>query len=253
MPDLPDILLQRTSLELSLILFSLFLGGVLKGVTGAGAPIVAIPVIAAIVDLPTAVMIMLVPNALTNIRQATVFRASLPERRFLLPYLAGGAAGVLVGTALLTGLPSRGLDLLVACAILLYVGFRLAKPSWGLSRAVADRLAVPAGAVAGVLQGATGLSAPATLGFLNAVKFARPTFVATVALLFLVFSAVHILSLAVLGVFTLAIAFLSFLALAPILIGMAAGGRLGNRIPQTTFEYVVLTLLAAIALKLLIA
>lgn len=252
-PEMPDVLLHLTPFEISLILLSLFLGGVVKGVTGAGAPIVAIPVIASIVDLPTAVMVMLVPNALTNIRQAQVFRKDLPENRFLLPYLIGGGAGVLLGTALLTGLPSRGLDLLVAAAIILYVGFRLARPSWAMTRATADRFAAPAGGLAGVLQGATGLSAPATLGFLSAVKFGRPTFVGTVALLFLVFSVVHIAALALLELFTPSIALMSFVALGPILLGMAVGGRLGSRIPQSTFEYVILALLSAIALKLLVS
>lgn len=250
---MPDIFLQLTLVELAVIVLSLFMGGVVKGVTGAGAPIVAIPVMAALVDLPTAVMIMLVPNALTNIRQALMFRKALPHRGFLFPYLIGGCLGVLLGTALLTGLSTRGLDLLVACAVLLYVAFRLAKPSWAMSRDLADRLALPAGAVAGVLQGATGLSAPATLGFLSAVKFARPTFVGTVAILFLVFSIVHITSLAFLQIFTPDFALLSLFALAPILVGMHAGGHFADRIPQSIFEYVVLALLVAVAARILLS
>lgn len=250
---MPEILLHLTSIEIVVILLSLFMGGVVKGVTGAGAPIVAIPVIAAIVDLPTAVMIMLVPNALTNIRQALMFRKALPEKRFLIPYLIGGGLGVLLGTALLTGLPTRGLEVLVACAVLLYVAFRLAKPSVGLSRAIADKLALPAGAIAGVLQGATGLSAPATLGFLSAAKLARPAFVGTVALLFLVFSITHIVSLAFLQFFTPDIALMSLLALAPVLAGMRLGSYFADRVPQSTFEYIVLALLVAISAKMLVA
>lgn len=250
---MPDILFVLTSVEITAILFSLLLGGIVKGVTGAGAPIIAIPVVAALVDLPTAVMVMLVPNALTNIKQALMFRKALPENRFLIPYLIGGGLGVLVGTALLTSLSTRGLELLVACAVLLYVIFRLAKPSWGLSREYADRLALPAGAVAGLLQGATGLSAPATLGFLSAAKLARPAFVGTVAILFLVFSIVHIVSLAFLNIFTTEIALISLMALAPILLGMRVGHHFAARIPHKTFEYIVLALLVTVAASILLA
>jgi len=248
---MPEILSDLTFAQIALVVLSLFLGGVVKGVTGAGAPIVAIPVMAAIVDLPTAVMIMLVPNALTNIGQSVKFRAALPARGFLLPYLIGGGLGVLIGTAVLTNLSTRGLDLLVACAILLYVVFRLAKPSWALSPGLANRLALPAGAVAGVLQGATGLSAPATLGFLNSVKLPRPSFVGTVALLFLVFSVVHIVSLVALRLFTPEIAVASLLALAPILLGMRAGNRFADRLPQHVFENLVLALLVIMAARML--
>jgi uncharacterized membrane protein YfcA len=237
--------------EATLILVSLFMGGILKGVTGAGAPIIAIPVMAAVTDLPTAVMVMLIPNFLTNIRQAWQFRSQQPDKRFLWPYLAAGAVGVLIGTALLTGLPSRGLDLLIAGAVLLYVAFRLIQPDWAIGGGLARTLAIPAGITAGVLQGATGLSAPATLGFLGAVRFSRPTFVATVALLFLIFSAVHIGVLGVFGVFTPLLAAASLVALMPILLGMEVGSRLSDHIPQVIFDRLVLGLLVAIAIKTL--
>jgi len=248
---MPAISASVSLAEMAAILASLFMGGILKGVTGAGAPIIAIPVMAAILDLPTAVMIMLLPNLLTNIGQSWQFRSHQPERRFLWPYLAGGACGVLLGTALLTGLPSRGLDMLVAGAVLLYVAFRLVKPGWTVSGALARTLAAPAGVAAGVLQGATGLSAPATLSFLGAVRLPRPAFVATVALLFLIFSTVHITALTILGVFTFTLALISLCALAPILLGMQVGSRLSARIDHVTFDRVVLCLLVVVAVKTL--
>jgi len=51
------------------ILIAFALGGILKGATGAGAPIVTIPVIAAFYDVRVAVIIMVIPNLLTNIGQ----------------------------------------------------------------------------------------------------------------------------------------------------------------------------------------
>ena len=51
------------------VLVAFALGGILKGATGAGAPIITIPVIAAFYDVRIAVIIMVVPNLLTNIGQ----------------------------------------------------------------------------------------------------------------------------------------------------------------------------------------
>jgi uncharacterized membrane protein YfcA len=235
--------------ELATVFGALAMGGVLKGVTGAGAPIVAVPVMAALVDLRLAVMVMLVPNLLTNIRQAHQFRDARPERAFLLPYLGAGVVGVLAGTALLNGLDGRMLEVMVGATALAYVAFRLAQPGWRLDMPGARRLALPAGAASGLLQGATGLSAPATLGFLNAMQLPRRTFVATVALLFCLFSAVHMVALGALGLFTPGIAMLSALALIPILLGMELGGRLAARIDARLFDRLILGLLTVVAAK----
>ena len=59
------------------ILVAFALGGILKGATGAGAPIVTIPVIAAFYDVRIAVIIMVVPNLLTNIGQLYQFRKTI--------------------------------------------------------------------------------------------------------------------------------------------------------------------------------
>jgi uncharacterized membrane protein YfcA len=246
---LPGLSVPLSWPELAAVFGALAMGGVLKGVTGAGAPIVAVPVMAALVDLRLAVMVMLVPNLLTNIRQAHQFRDARPERAFLLPYLGAGALGVLVGTAALAGLEARLLDIMVGVTALCYVAFRLAQPGWRLDWPAARRLALPAGAAAGALQGATGLSAPATLGFLNAMQLPRRTFVATVALLFCLFSTVHMVALGALGLFTPGIAVLSALALIPMLLGMELGGRIAARIDARRFDRLILLLLTAVAIK----
>ena len=52
---------------------SLGVGGILKGATGVGAPLIAIPALALIFDVPTAIAIFSIPNLLTNALQAWRF------------------------------------------------------------------------------------------------------------------------------------------------------------------------------------
>ena len=59
------------------IFIAFALGGILKGATGAGAPIITIPVIAAFYDVRIAVIIMVIPNLLTNIGQLYQFRKTI--------------------------------------------------------------------------------------------------------------------------------------------------------------------------------
>src|SRR5687768_2237790 len=142
--------------ELVVVALCLAAGGLIKGATGAGAPILAVPALAAFFDVRFAVVVMLAPNIFTNLWQALRFRYALPERGFMLRLLAGGILGVAAGTLVLTSLPSDALSLVVAAAVVGYVVLRLARPHWQLDAALARRLAAPAGVAAGVLQGAGG-------------------------------------------------------------------------------------------------
>ena len=75
------------------ILAALCLGGILKGATGAGTPIVVVPVIAAILDVRTAVIIMVIPNLATNIWQQWQFRQYRLPNRFAATYAIAGGIG----------------------------------------------------------------------------------------------------------------------------------------------------------------
>ena len=57
---------------------ALALGGTLKGATGMGAPLIAIPVMTALFDVRLAVVVMLLPSLYTNLWQLWIFRAHHP-------------------------------------------------------------------------------------------------------------------------------------------------------------------------------
>ena len=78
------------------ILAAFALGGTLKGATGAGAPIITIPVIAAFYDVRIAVIIMVIPNLLTNISQIYQFRKTILPILFTFSFALGGGIGAFV-------------------------------------------------------------------------------------------------------------------------------------------------------------
>lgn len=232
---------------------ALAFGGVLKGATGAGFPIIAVPVIALAYDVPTAVVVMLLPSLLANAWQAWRYRAHLPQTGFAWPFAAAGLVGAVLGTALLARVPGPMLMLAVAGLVTLYIAFRLLRPGWALSGPLARRLAIPAGLTAGTLQGATGISAPISLTFLNACQLPRPVFVATVSLFFVASTTSQAVALAAHGMLTLQGLALSAGALAVIFATMPLGEVLARRIPPRLFDRVILLLLAALALRLFLA
>lgn len=119
-----------TGVILSII--GLALGGLLKGATGAGAPIIAVPVMAMYFGVPLAVAVFAIPNLLTNVWQAWAYRKEQLPLPFMLMFAGGGAAGTLIGTILLAKLPGSALTLMVAFAVFIYVAFRLMRPGWVL-------------------------------------------------------------------------------------------------------------------------
>lgn len=228
------------------------LGGILKGATGAGAPIVAVPLLAILYDVPLAVTVFVIPNLVPNMWQAWVFRKHQLPLRFALGFSISGALGAAVGTYLLSNLPADVLSLLVAFAVLIYVGFRMLHPNWILSFKRAITLVFPVGFMAGILQGSSGVSAPASITFLNAMRLERPQFIAIISVFFVAIALVQVPLLAVYGFLTQERLILSCLALIPLVAFMPVGAFLVRHISKKSFDFLILVLLLILAIKLIV-
>jgi uncharacterized membrane protein YfcA len=230
----------------------LALGGVLKGATGAGAPILAVPLLAMLYDVPLAVAIFTLPNLLSNLWQGWRFRAHQAPPGLTWGFAIAGAAGAGVGSLMLVNLHSDALLLGVAGVVFLYIGFRLARPHWALDLALATQLAAAAGFAGGILQGAVGVSAPVSITFLTATRMERDTFIATISIFFVAMSLVQIPMLAVWDVLTPARALLSAVGTLPLIAGMPLGAWLARRMSKVFFDRLILAILAVVALRLVI-
>lgn len=238
--------------EIAIIALCLAGGGLLKGATGAGAPILAIPALAAFFDVRFAVIVMLVPNLCTNLWQALRFRAHLLGWDFMLPLLAGGLLGAALGTLALKAFDPDILSLAVAVAVLGYVVVRLSRPDWTLAMGTGRLLSAPAGVLAGMLQGGAGLSAPVSITFLNALRLPRESFIASISSLFVAFSVVQIAVAEANGLIHQYELFYSAFALLPVSLAMPLGARIARRIEAKTLDRLILALLALLAVKLMV-
>jgi hypothetical protein len=241
--------MDLTAIILSAMAFAL--GGLLKGATGAGAPVVGGPVLAVFVDVRFAVAVFAIPNLLTNLSQGWRYRSHQGSRTFVVKLAVAGLAGAAAGTLLLAWLPSNLLMGIVAVIVLVYVVFRLMRPSWQLSRTIADRIVLPVGLLGGAMQGAGGISAPVSITFLNAIGMSRPEFIATISVFFAAMSVAQVPMLAALGLMTREAFFASLLALIPMFVFMPVGEWLAKHISKSHFDRVTLLLLIAIAFKLI--
>lgn len=236
---------------LAAIIVAMLLGGILKGATGAGVPIVAVPVIAAVYDVRVAVAVMVVPNLISNVWQIYKFRGQAIEKLFCWQLAIFGALGAGLGTVALAELPSSILHLCMAGIIIAYILLRLLKPSARLSMPRARKAVAVVSFLGGILQGAVGVSAPVAVTFLNAMKLTRPVFIFTISIFFAAMAFVQIPAQIHYGLFTLDIALLGLLAFIPLLVALPAGDWIGRRISPAAFDTVILAFLGVLALRLI--
>ena len=227
------------------------LGGILKGATGAGAPIITIPVIAAFYDVRIAVIIMVIPNLLTNIGQLYQFRKTILPSFFTVSFALGGGIGAFLGTILLVSLPIKILTLSVAIIVIIYILLKIAVPSWKLVYGKAKKLVFIMGTGGGILQGSAGLSAPISITFLNSMKLERNQFIPTISVYFGVMSIFQMPTLYYYDFLNLEIIIVSVMSTIVLMCFMPLGSWIAKSISKETFDKVTLILLGFIALRII--
>ena len=226
-------------------------GGILKGATGVGAPLIAVPVMTSFVDIRFAVAVFVVPNLITNLIQTIIYRRALNNKLFLFILCLSAGFGAFAGSMMLYRASSGILEMVMAALVLFYVGFRLCKPSWQLSMPMAHKMNLPMGFLAGFLQGAFGISAPATLPFLNAIKFERAEFIVIVSAFFMTMSLIQMPTLFYLGLMHAEHAVLGLLAVIPLIGCMPIGNFILRHATPNYFDKVIMIVLVGVAIRLL--
>ena len=218
---------------------------------GAGAPIITIPVIAAFYDVRIAVIIMVVPNLLTNIGQLYQFRKTILPKFFTLSFALGGGIGAFLGTILLVNLSIKILTLSVAFIVIIYILLKLIVPSWKLTYKKAEKLVFLMGTGGGVLQGTAGLSAPISITFLNSMKLERNQFIPTISVYFGVMSIFQMPTLYYYDFLNLEIIIVSFISTLVLLLFMPFGSWIAKSVSKESFDKITLILLGFIAFRII--
>jgi uncharacterized membrane protein YfcA len=237
-------------METLLVVIAMAIGAFVKGVTGSGLPQLAIPAIATFAGVEEAVVVMAIPGVVTNSWLLASKWESRRETRDLPVLLVTGSIGAVAGTWLLESMNERVLAITLASMVLVYVLLFFLHPDFRLS-AKATTIASPVvGSVAGVLQGATGISGPVVTTYLHAYRMNKDAYVFAVTTLFQVFAFVQLIVLLGLGLFTAERAVKGTLALIPVMIMLRLGAGFAKRLPRHLFDYAVLGVMILSASKL---
>ena len=115
--DLSSISLWLVIAVLAVISF----GALVKGMTGLGLPLFAVPAIATLTSVEEAVVLMIIPGLGSNIWLVANHRRFAGLLREHLPFLIAGFLGGIGGTFLLVAVDDRWLKLILAAWLALYL------------------------------------------------------------------------------------------------------------------------------------
>jgi uncharacterized protein len=212
--------------------------GCVKGVIGLGLPTVSMGLLSLVMAPAKAASLLIVPSFVTNVWQLAAGGSFGQLARRLWPMLAGVVLGTLAGTGLLTGSHAGQAAIALGLMLMLYALLGLTSMRFSVNPAVEWQLGPLIGVLTGLVTAATGVFVIPAVPYLGALNLDKEDMIQALGLSFTVSTIALALGLAIGGAFDFGDVGASTAAVAPALLGMAAGGVLRGRFSEKTFRRV---------------
>ena len=226
---------------------AVLLGALVKGVFGIGFPFIAMPLMAIVAGVPTAIALLAVPIVVANLFQVWQEGLDGVPTRFWTLILAL-IPGTWLGTELLLLLEPRILLLIMGVSIIVFCGLQLSRLPIRIPRSAEPWLAPIVGFTSGILGGLTAFFGAPMMIFMLSIEMRRDQFVATIGLIYLFCGLFLLGSLALRGLIAFDSALAGMVLCAPMALGMVGGARIRRMLPAESFVPAVLVLLLMIGL-----
>lgn len=227
------------------------LGGVVKGVTGIGLPLVLVPLAAQFIGVRLAVALVIVGQVTTNLTQAAEGGHTVAAIRANWAVLALLVLGTLIGVHLLISIDRRVLNLVLGIGFLALAAMLLLVRRVRIGERAAVWAGPLIGLVSGILGGMSAIFGPPLVAYLLSRGTDPDSFVKQMAIFASAASLTMLLALGGSGTMSLTDFALSAATIIPIQLGMPLGRWLRRRINPEMFRLAVLLILAASGLDLL--
>lgn len=237
--------------EIAWLTATFLLGGLVKGVISFGLPLVTVPLLSQIYPVPEAIALSLVSVLASSVVQVWSCRHAHPVLRRVWPLIVPLALAIPASARLAGMVAPRTLYLAIGVFIELLVlvqwaSVRATLPQRGRSLALAT-----GGMLSGLFGGITSFYSFPSVQMLVSLGLTSAEFTFATNAMFLVGSTSLGLSLGAQGQFTHETMALSLWALAPLMLGLAAGQRIRDRVEHETFRRLVLVMLVATGVSLI--
>jgi uncharacterized membrane protein YfcA len=230
----------------------LLLAAFVKGTTGMGFPMIATPVVALLLDIKTAIVILIIPNLIMDATQ--IFRGSFSGaifRRFKW-LLLWTVVGVFLGTKVLVMLPAWILNLTLGITILAFVVWNLFRVEFEIAPRLERALSPVIGLVGGFLNGMTNAAGPVPAIYLYSLRLPKLEFIKSIATIFIITKLGQLVAVSTWNLFAPATLRLSLEVTLFVLVGFYLGLKTQDRVNQETFNRGLLVVLFVIGVVLIV-
>ncbi len=237
---------------LILIAAAYLLGSVVKGVTGFGALLVAVPIMSMVVEPATAIAVTSGSVIVSNVWQLIESRQAMWVLRRFWSLLLALLPATLVGSQFLAKVDGRVSGAVIGVMVILYCLSQISRFHPTVRERHTKALNPVIGGAAGLVGGATILTGSVLIMYLVALRLRKDQFVGAIALMYLVNAIPIYLTLSYFGRYSANELAVSVGLVAPALTGIVIGRIVRQRVSQKLFQRLVIGLLLMIGLNLLL-
>ncbi|MBU2675606.1 MAG: sulfite exporter TauE/SafE family protein [Gammaproteobacteria bacterium] len=236
---------------LALVLAAISLGSFIKGITGMGLPLLAVPAIASFTSVEEAVILMIIPTFGSNLWLVVTHRRFANLLSQHLPFLVAGFIGGGLGTFVLVAVDDRWLKLTLAVWLAVYLLQYIFGNFLRSFFQARGAMAGAAGMLAGTIQGATGISAHIVAPYFHGRNVAPEAYAFLIASAFLTFSCAQIVTAVSTELFTPERFAIGMVALIPTLVFIQIGIGLAGKLSAALFQKILLVIFILMEIKLI--
>ena len=237
--------------NLVLIVFAVFLGGIVKGSVGIGMSMFSVPIIAFILPPTKAMMLLCFPVIFTNFLQMDI-RKGVGSFRFLPMFLAL-FLGLLIGGKLILSLSLNFISISIATVIIIFTSLNFFGINLkNLKKTNEKILSVIIGFFSGILGGLTTFYAPPIITFLISINLDKEFFIRTTATMYFFASIPLYSSMVYHGLGDYYDLTISLILVIPAIVGQFFGSKVRKKMSNEIFQKLVLIILIIIGFTLLI-
>jgi len=241
-------LLELTPLQIVLSISIIFIAYTIKGLSGFGSGLIAIPLLAFIFPLTFIVPVLGLLSYSGTIMQSFHYRKQVVWRD-MLPIIPFSILGIVIALWLLVNVDANLLVMALGVFVLLYAIYSLLPlpvPAGG------RQWAIVAGCGGGMVGALFGTGGPFYVVYLKMRRLNKDQFRATIAMIFLLDGGARMTAYALNGLFTSQVLWLVLTLLPVLFASMYIGHHLHIRIDQQRFNQVISLLLMLSGIMLII-
>ena len=250
--ELPQYVISQP-ITLAIILATFLLAGSVKGIIGLGLPTISLAILTVVLDLTSAMALLLIPSFVTNLWQGVVgghFRMIL---RRLWAFLLIATVTVGIGGLALGSVDHRLLRIMLGLLIIAYASVSLLGWRPSFSAPQERRLGPVIGLLNGIFTGMTGSFVVPGVLYLNAIGLPRDALIQAMGILFTLATTALAVTLGGNGLITIDLGLASLIGLPPAILGMVGGQWIRKRLSEKVFRKAFFSALLALGLYIVAA